>query len=174
MLRLMVSQPVYLGIKHPSGASDQILLLSDSSEFVCCAILSLTRGRVCCLRLLLALASAVILGSESHGTRDRILLFQIRDFPFRCLLRLTGLRWRYSTPPPHGMLTNLVAPVVLINRRHGPRTNTPCQKSTSIVARRFVAAETCLLSLCPETALVYPPISWVLHTNGCTLYSTEQ
>jgi hypothetical protein len=22
-------------------------------------------------------------------------------FPFRCLLRLAGLRWRYSSPPPH-------------------------------------------------------------------------
>jgi hypothetical protein len=30
------------------------------------------------------------------------LLSQIRDFPFRRLLRLAGLRWRYSTPPPHG------------------------------------------------------------------------
>jgi hypothetical protein len=31
--------------------------------------------------LLLALASAVILGSESHGTHDHILLSQIRDTP---------------------------------------------------------------------------------------------
>jgi hypothetical protein len=51
-----------------------------------------------------------------------ILLSQIRDsanlesrvhvsvppgtgFPLRRLLRLTGLRWTYSNPPPHGMLT---------------------------------------------------------------------
>jgi hypothetical protein len=67
-----------------------------------CGALSLTRGRVCRLQLLLALASAVILGSESRGTRDHILLSQIRDFPFRGLLRLAGLRWRYSTPPPYG------------------------------------------------------------------------
>jgi hypothetical protein len=46
--------------------------------------------------------SGVILGSESRGTRDHILLPQIQDFPFRHLLRLAGLRWRYSTPPPHG------------------------------------------------------------------------
>jgi hypothetical protein len=26
-------------------------------------------------------------------------------FPFRCLLRLTGLRWGYSNPPPHGPLS---------------------------------------------------------------------
>jgi hypothetical protein len=27
-------------------------------------------------------------------------------FPFRCLLRLAGLQWRYSIPPPHGMTLN--------------------------------------------------------------------
>jgi hypothetical protein len=37
------------------------------------------RGRICHLQLLLALASAVILGSESRGTHDHILLPQIRD-----------------------------------------------------------------------------------------------
>jgi hypothetical protein len=63
---------------------------------------SLTRGWVCHLQLLLALASAFILGSEFRGTCDHILLPQIRDFPFCRLPRLAGLRWRYSTPPPHG------------------------------------------------------------------------
>jgi hypothetical protein len=65
---------------------------------------SLTRGRVYRLQMLLALASAVILGSESRGTRDHILLSQIWDFPFRCLLGLAGLSWKYSTPPPHGIV----------------------------------------------------------------------
>jgi hypothetical protein len=75
------------------------------------------------------LASAVILGSESREDHDRILLSEIRDspkpggpgphiyipkeqggqvippgtaFPFRRLLRLAGLRCRYSTPPLRG------------------------------------------------------------------------
>jgi hypothetical protein len=65
-----------------------------------CVALSLTRGRVCCLQLLLALAGAVILGSEFRGTRDHILLSQIGDFPIHRLLRLTGLRWGYWTLPP--------------------------------------------------------------------------
>jgi hypothetical protein len=56
------------------------------------------------LQLLLVLASADIFGSDSRGTRDHILLSQIRDFPFRCLLRLAGLRWRYLNPPPHESL----------------------------------------------------------------------
>jgi hypothetical protein len=41
---------------------------------------SLTRGWISRLQLLLVLASAVILRSESRGTHDHILLFQIRDF----------------------------------------------------------------------------------------------
>jgi hypothetical protein len=42
---------------------------------------SLTRGLVCRLHLLLVLATAVILRSESRWTHDHILLSQIRDFP---------------------------------------------------------------------------------------------
>jgi hypothetical protein len=42
---------------------------------------SLMRGWVCRLQLLLVLASAVILRSESHGTHDHILLSQIQDSP---------------------------------------------------------------------------------------------
>jgi hypothetical protein len=41
----------------------------------------LTRGWVCCLQLILNLASAVILGSVYRGTRDHILLSEIRDYP---------------------------------------------------------------------------------------------
>jgi hypothetical protein len=63
---------------------------------------SLTRGRVYLLYMLLVLTSEVFLGSETLGTSDHILLSQIRDVPFRRLLRLVGSRWRYSNPPPHG------------------------------------------------------------------------
>jgi hypothetical protein len=34
ILRLTVSRPVFLGIKHPSGAQDTFLLLSDSCRFI--------------------------------------------------------------------------------------------------------------------------------------------
>jgi hypothetical protein len=66
------------------------------------------RGRFCRLQLLLVLASAVILGSESRGTLDHILLSQIWDSNFLRILRLARLRWRYSTPPPHGIMRILV------------------------------------------------------------------
>jgi hypothetical protein len=46
-----------------------------------CVTSSLMSGWVCRLRSLLALASAVILRSESRGTHDHVLLSQIRDSP---------------------------------------------------------------------------------------------
>jgi hypothetical protein len=68
---------------------------------------SLTRRRVCRLQLLLDLASAVSVESEYRRSRDHMLLTQIWDHPFRRLLRLAGLQWRYSTPPPYRLVAEL-------------------------------------------------------------------
>jgi hypothetical protein len=113
MLLPTVSRPVCLGIKHPSGAYDQICITVRQLRVRWCGADSLTRGWVCRLQFMLALAIAVILGSESRRTRDHILLSQIRDFPFCRLLRLAGLRWRYSSPPPHRIWLNFRVRVTL-------------------------------------------------------------
>jgi hypothetical protein len=90
----------------------------------CCGAPSLTRGRVCNLLV----QFAITLKSKSRRTHDHILLSRLRlpqpgrpgsciynlqeqggpiillgtGFPFCRLLRLAGLRWSYSNPPPNG------------------------------------------------------------------------
>jgi hypothetical protein len=79
----------------PSGSHDQIFITLWQLWSSFSGAPSLTRGRLCLLYMLLALASVVLLGSESFGTRGNILLSQIWNFPFRRLLRLAGLWPRY-------------------------------------------------------------------------------
>jgi hypothetical protein len=105
---------------------------------------SLTRGRACNLLLLLGLTSTVPLGSESRGTQEHIIVSQFFRFPqpgvpssriyipqeqggpvipagtgftFRRLLRLAGLRWRYSNPSPDGHTQPLVWVIIKRSRR---------------------------------------------------------
>jgi hypothetical protein len=58
---------------------------------------------------------------------------------------------------------------LLITSWHGPHR----KHSSSVVALVSVASGTRLLSRCPETALVYAPTSWSLHSNGSTRYNTN-
>jgi hypothetical protein len=130
-----------------------------------CGTPSLTRGWVCNLlvQLLLGLARAFILWSKSRRTHDPILLFRMRlpqpggpgsriyipeeqggpvippgtGFPFHRLLRLAGLRWRYSNLPPHragrtnrlvNCLIHLILPVALGPRVYSASNRNECQK----------------------------------------------
>jgi hypothetical protein len=76
-MRLTVSQSVSLGVVPHLGPMTRYLLLFDSYGLIFCGAPSLTRGRVCLSYMLLAIASAVFLGSQSLGTRYHILLSQI-------------------------------------------------------------------------------------------------
>jgi hypothetical protein len=78
--RRSVGQSVLVSSTH-LGLTTRFFITVRELRVCWCGALSLTRERVCRLQLLLGLANAVILGSESHGTRDHILLSQIRDSP---------------------------------------------------------------------------------------------
>jgi hypothetical protein len=73
------------GVRHPSGTRDQFFFLLEifcGRLRVCYFVApSLTRGRVCNLLLLLVLASAVPLESESLRTHYHILLSQFLRLP---------------------------------------------------------------------------------------------
>jgi hypothetical protein len=116
---------------------------------------SLTRGWVCRSQFLLALASAVILRSESCGTHDQILLSQIRDFTFRRLRRLAGLRWRYSNSPPHGMTRAFLTPHFEYLIRHVPH------KKHRV--RHFLYC--CMFIHCPGNVFAE-----LLPSNGCLFW----
>jgi hypothetical protein len=113
------------------------------------------RGLVCLLYMLLALASAVFLGSESLGPRDHILLSQTRDFPFRRLLRLAGSRWRYSTPPPHSELIShdscyIVTEGTWTYSKHISHDH----YAASLLASSIVACWAVFTELLPDNALI--------------------
>jgi hypothetical protein len=81
MLRPMISRPtgrLFLVSSSHLGFEIKFLLLSQL-RFWRCGVSSLTRGRVCGYQLLLVLAKAVILGFQSCGAHDHILISQIRD-----------------------------------------------------------------------------------------------
>jgi hypothetical protein len=54
-------------------------------------------------------APRIYIPQEQHGR----VIPPGTGFPFRRLLRLAGLRWKYSTPPPHGIPIITPAPVAI-------------------------------------------------------------
>jgi hypothetical protein len=85
ILRPTVSRSVCLAVRHPSGTRNQFVLLISLIIFRLLRLCwsgapPLTRGRVCSFQFLLGIASAICLGSESHGTHDHI-LFSIFETP---------------------------------------------------------------------------------------------
>jgi hypothetical protein len=119
-LRLTVSRPVCLGIRHSSGTRDQFFFLLEISfrrcGFVICSALSDEKTGVIYCTIASGPCQSNHSWVEVPQNSGHILLSHLRlpqpgmpgpriymqhIPPFCRLLRLAGLRWRYSNPPPH-------------------------------------------------------------------------
>jgi hypothetical protein len=139
--------------KAPSGAYDQIFDSQTFADLLMWGALSDERTGLS-FKIAAGLSSAVNLWSESRRTCDNILLSQIWDFPFRRLLRLAGLRWRYSTPPPQGICRTLLY-------NHFARTTQKtacwlvrCLAMDVLLLRAYACAGMCLPSRCLTMGIV--------------------
>jgi hypothetical protein len=100
-LRLTVIQSVCLGVRHPFGAHDQILLF-----LLFCRKIALlfVLGRPVWREDRSVICSATCQWSESQRTRNHTLLSHLRLLGSLYVgsYDSQGLRWKNSYPPPHG------------------------------------------------------------------------
>jgi hypothetical protein len=157
-LRLAVySQSTHLGAKPLSPKTCAFFQL-NTWNYIPSVTSSLTRGRVCSLQLLMALAIAVILRSESRWIHDHTLLSQIRDSPNLedQVPVFISLKNRLARLYPQALGSLFVAPY----ESQGYRIENTASNSSSIISCVFIAAGKYLSSRC--LAMTVSSVSTIL------------
>jgi hypothetical protein len=103
--RRSVDQLVF-GIGPPLGTHDQTFSCSsffsvDNYVLLVPRAPSLTRGRVCSLQCSHSLVRAVTPNNHTLPSHLRLCSLSVASYDSQ------GLRWRYSNPPPHGVVQEL-------------------------------------------------------------------
>jgi hypothetical protein len=201
-------QSVRLSFRHPSGIRDQFFFLHEiffRRLRVCYFVApSLTRGRAC--NCCCWSSPAQFRGSQDHillsqflrlsqtgGPGPRIYIPQEQGgpvippgtgFSFCRLLRLTGLRWRYPIPPPHGKTSAPKIKIKVILRQTVSQSVCRGVKFTlELVITYYFLFESCYVVCfgrplwrevgsvsCQSLSSVFSPLSNIQYNLHCTCY----
>jgi hypothetical protein len=155
-----------LGVKHPSGAQD----CRTVSGLLMCGALSDERMHLCRLQLLLAFVSAVVLGSESRGTHDRIASDSRLPQPGGPGPRIyipPGTGWSsynpthwvpFSSPPTIWRAT--VEVFVPASTRKYRTHNISCIIARSLISGERACPQSCSLATAVVLSPVYTAVTW--------------
>jgi hypothetical protein len=140
MLRPTVSPSVRLGIKHPSGAYDQIFFTVRQLRFCWCGALSGERT---------GLSFRIVAGPRQRS-HSRVLVpwnsrpyFSASDsrLPFTSLPRTRSATVEVSTPPPHGILLWMSESELLYDWRFRANQFVLAPSPLRLTARMFSSIE---------------------------------
>jgi hypothetical protein len=192
MLRPTVSRPVCLGVRPSFGPKTRFLLPSDSCDFVDVGRPLWWENGYNVYNCCWSSPAQSFSGPNPAGLMTTFYSFRFEipltwksrssylyppgrggpvippgtDFPFRLLLLLAELQWRYSNPPPRGLIDCSNCPPCIILARITQKTPFLC-----FCFQLLPCKHACMRCRYSVTTAVFLLISRSLSSNGCTCYN---